>query len=84
MLPSIKENATENQFAIKGIKEITESISLTSAKKLAQVLPFICIFAQPFLLHRMKGTKCQIQSTIVAVNMDAKNVAKIRFECFVM
>ena len=57
------------------------------SKKLAQGLPFICIFAWLFVLYRIKDIKCKMYNTIAAVSiMDAKNVAKnfaFDFFCYV-
>ena len=48
------------------------------SKKLAQVLPFICIFAWLFVLYWIKDIKCKMNNTTMAFSiMDAKNVAKI-------
>ena len=64
-------------LSVRAIKEITESISLTSTKKTGSSFTFYLHICAASVFCRMKDIKCLKHNTIVAVNMDAKNVAKL-------
>ena len=65
-MPCVKENATENQFAFKGIKKMTESILLTSAKNGSSFIFLFAYLLRPFYFTGWKTSdvRYRLQSTV--------------------